>query len=150
MRKLNCRGQVFAPYRLVIGAVMGLLIMLIVVGAIDYFTNLKFDISTQQLFDGFGQAIEAHDNSIVVKEDLSLEPGSFAAVSFAEQYNIPKECIEFQSSGISSYSIPSGGKEIILNNAVYTTVYFKCGPDFAMPSECEFYCIISFGKKPSD
>jgi len=131
---------------------MALLILTMILSAITYFSALEINISERRLVEGFENALEnlvspdSTEERIVVKESLILSANTYVSRSFSTNYDIKEECIEFQSSKLSTYDVSSNRQAITIHNQVETNVYFLCIKEET--DECEVYCYISFGKKP--
>ena len=146
VKRMDERGQYFEGFRLIVEAIMALAILAIIVGAISYFEQLRIDVGVGQLEQGFFDAFEASDGSVIKKSGLEIPQMEISSAYFAKQVNLGLECVEFDSSGISNYSIFPGRHGIKINNLTKTDVFFKCQRDTL---GCDSHCTISFGKKLS-
>lgn len=146
--KLNSSGQGEMVFRMLIGVVMGLTILVTIVSMIHYFSQQEINVSEQRLYEGFQTALEnlttSESSDVVTVEDLKLREGVYSAHAFAAKTGLSAECVEMQGSNAFN---PTGiGGKVELPHLVKTTVYYKCIPQY---SDCEVYCTVSFGKKIS-
>lgn len=151
MINLNSKGQSFAVFKLLIGAIVALAILSIIVGIISYFDNIKIQISEKRMIDSLVSAANAPEQ-VVKAEKLSFNKGaSYSKKVFGNAVNISEECISFDADG-SAFDNSSGNAVIIVNNS-QADVFVKCVPstDASFNVSCtgQLSCNISFGKQLS-
>ena len=145
---LNSKGQMFAGYRLLIGAILAGLILIIIVGVIQNIDQIKFQIGETQLYEGLNSAIQIPDGATqIVKEDLSFQPNyAFSAEAFSLQSKIPAECIAISSSDSSAFNVSSNSQIIEITTSIITDVYYICEQNACPATPNQPLCEISFGK----
>ncbi|MFH1240230.1 MAG: hypothetical protein V1672_03355 [Candidatus Diapherotrites archaeon] len=140
--RINKTGQMFEGYRLIIGAIMAIMILVIILGMITYLQNIQMQISQERMYDGLKAAKKTPDGSVVVRENLIFTDGqSYSQNSFANQINLASECVTIQSKDSSAYELLATGT-LNINTYQTTNVYFKC----FMGGDCDITCVVSFGK----
>ena len=148
------KGQML-PFRMLIAVIMGLMILMIILSAIDYFSGFRMDVSQQRLKKGFASALQnislnepESKNNLTKVESLVLPKGTYTAATFAQNNAIGEECISFEApSGNSSYDVIAGGKAVKLKTDISTNVFFAC-----WASSCGDFgveCTAFFGFQPS-
>ena len=145
---MNKKGQAFAIYKLLIGAIIALLILIIIIGAINYLEGLKFDISRQRFVTGLKQAVKQPNKDVLKIENVIFKKGDFySTVSLGREMMLNeewgKECIELDAADTTAFDLESD--KITIREEIITTVYIQCRTtDCAY--DCEICCIVSFGK----
>ena len=129
---------------MLINAIIALFILVIIIGAIDYFDNLQTDISTQSLLEGFDSAVQSPNGDVILKHSLVLNEGAYTLRNFSSSSKISEECIILQSVSYTSMFLSDTGKSIVVKSTLQTDVYFQCTTENNSPA-CETQCIISFG-----
>ncbi len=156
---MNKQGQAFSAYKLLIGAIMGLAILVIIVATINYFEGQKEDIDWRIITDGFKAAVNSPNGEVLVKKDVTVRAGrNLNSRGFSEIVSIEEECIFFDARDGKGFVLGEDNKSLYAETAVKTNIYYRCalhgldpnlsgiGP--SCPSTCGQCCIISFGKKP--
>ncbi|MEK6957651.1 MAG: hypothetical protein AABW99_01590 [archaeon] len=148
---MNSSAQAFEVYRLLIGAIIALLILVIIVGAINYFDNLTIDVSRQRFFSGLSNAVDQPNGESLMIENVVFRRGeAFTSRALALQMGIGENCIEFAGSDSSGISMGDG--IVTVKEKLKTDVFVKCetnsqdNPAMAVPSGCEIACEIGFGE----
>jgi len=137
------KGQAFAPFRMLIGAIMALLILVIIIGAIDYFDGLRVTISRQRFYDGLDNAINQPNEGILVVNTLQFMKGTtFSGRILGRNANLGEDCVEFVDNSSPSMVVDSGEQLISIKETVLTDVFMRCETNVG---SCEVYCDISFG-----
>ena len=141
---LNQRGQGSDVFRLLIGAVMALAILLIVLGIVNLVGEEKFKLSRQRFFDGFSTAHDSPDGlSPVEREKLFFNKHEiFTSDSLARQFQMQPQCIQFFSEHPRASSFP-GYSGIEMLDQLNLTVVFSCesnGPN----QDCPIQCTVTF------
>ena len=152
---MNQQGQGEDVFRLLIGAVMGLAIMVIIISVINYFAALQQSVSEERLYDGFKIALEnvtkQESPDMKIEKGVRLPESTYTSQGFAAIANFNEECIEFQ--GTKSFELIGdstkefGGADAIhVKKFMELDIYYKCF-SYAVNTNCPIYCIVSFGKQ---
>ncbi len=145
---LNSKGQMFEGYRLLIGAIMAIMILVIILGMITYLQDIQLQISQERMNDGLKAAKKTPDGSVVVRDHLLIaESQSYSKKAFANQINLDAECLEIQSKDSIAYEILDTGT-LNIHTQLQTSVYFSCV--MSDDDDCDITCVVSFGKKPDN
>ncbi|MBN1941043.1 MAG: hypothetical protein JW772_02570 [Candidatus Diapherotrites archaeon] len=140
---MNSRGQHFAVFRLLIGAILGVAILVIIIGIIGFIQNWEYYVSDNILYEGLDNAVQTPNGDVVVRKNLKFPKGnSYAAGSLAANAGLEPECLEIQATDASVFALEGNNFIKMQNNAV-AHVYYQC---FMDRPECDIYCIVSFGK----
>ncbi len=147
---LNRKGQSFAGFRLLIGAVIGLFSLMIIMTALSYIDDIRQDASRTEIFVKFNDAIQIKDSTKVLKaEKVSIPGGGLSVESFSNQGAIEPECLELIAGRFPELKEIVPGKSIMISRTFETTVYFRCmSGSEAGESSCDIYCRIGIGKDP--
>ena len=146
---MNQRGQEGASFRLIIEAVMVLFILVIILGVVTQVDAWRWKISEQRLFEGFKNALNSPDGTVISVKELVLNKGSsYSTSAFSGSVTgLSRDCIEIQASNSSAFTVTS--KSVVeVNTLIQTNVFFKCLPgdsDLVGRPECHSYCYASFG-----
>ncbi len=138
------RGQAFDAYRLLIGAVMGMLILVIIVSAITYFEDLRLEVSKQRFYDGLDNAVAQPNGEKLFVDSLVLKEGErFSSSQLASYMGLEDECVLFGDSGSGAFS---GDDElVVVETYVLASMNIVCETNFDSPScSCDVCCTISF------
>ncbi|MDD5148421.1 MAG: hypothetical protein PHH08_03065 [Candidatus ainarchaeum sp.] len=142
----NESGQAFDVFRLLIGAIIGLAILVIIISIIQYLESWKVDVSKKLLADGLYNAVQTPNGEVVVRKDLTLRKGDiFSRGNFAEQSGVKWDCLELLVSNIGAFELRNDSI-IEIKQGILTTVYFQCFKKPASNPDCDPYCLVSFGK----
>ena len=167
---LNSKGQMFEGYEIIIGVIMGLLMAVIIVSAINYFAGAQQEISHKQLTEGFANALQnvlsndtiqeycviittpekrqKCESKLVVEKALKLDPAVYTGKSLSAAFpEIQPECIDFRFPVNSTYA-GLNMNMLKINKLVKTNVYFACIAGYFTKQNCPVYCIISMGEIP--
>jgi hypothetical protein len=143
---MDAKGQGTESFRLLIAAIMGLMILLIVLGIIDYFNTKKFEISMERFYGGLGTASQTPNGTLIELNELYFLPTVITRNYLAGRYNLPEECVVLDAKSSSDLVLAPSGKSISIKNVVQTNAFFRCTPQEA---GCQIYCIVSLGKRIS-
>ncbi len=149
---MNSSGQAFSVYRLLIGAIVALLMLVIVYSAINYFEGLKFRMCDSNLQGALISASNTPDGSVVVVEECAMGAGKVInARELSLLLGVPEECFTFESSRSSAFEVGPDEKFIEVRQFVSPSVYVSCDqlPTAPFPGSqnyCEFDCTVSLGK----
>ena len=143
--RMNSRGQEFAGFKLLIGAITSLLILVIIVGIITHIESLKFEISEKQLYEGLNAAVQTPDGTQIVRKDLTLQQGSlYSASALATISGLPEACISISSSRSGGFEISGTDKIMKIKTNLVADIYYKCTKSDPV---CDISCEISFGEE---
>jgi hypothetical protein len=143
--KIGQKGQESAVFKLLISAIIALSILVIIVGVISFFDNLKLEISEKRLIDAIVSAANAPGQSIVAKKLSFSEETSYSALAFARKINIEESCIEFVNS-TPTFQISADRMTVKQN--IQADVFFQCESNSGN-LQCPLFCQISFGSRIS-
>ncbi|MDD5163670.1 MAG: hypothetical protein PHD95_05695 [Candidatus ainarchaeum sp.] len=147
MKICNNKGQAFDVFKLLIGAAIGLAILIIIISIINYLETWKIDVSKKLLAEGLDNAVQTPNGEVVVRKNLTFQKGQvFSAKSLAASAGIGGDCIELQSSSISAFSL-EGGQFLELRSGILSNVFYQCFQSYLPNPDCRPYCIVSFGKE---
>jgi len=140
------KGQYFAPYRLVIGAAIGSMILLIILGVVSYFEGLKETLAYETIVSGIKSAVASPNGMVVKKPNVFIKSSTFSKKFFAEVSGLEKDCIILQApeSGVV-YLKEQPLEMIVVEKGVAINLYFKCC--MQTNAECEMKCWISFAEE---
>ena len=150
----NQKGQAFAVYRLLIGAILAIMIASFISGIYIYFEEQKAIISTRSLESAVKNAVSSPNGEVITVENLTFREGAaYTKRSFSYVAAIPAACIVFpQTRSLSAIQVSES--RISIRQQVMLNVYIKCflagaaegcaGDD--EPAD-DIACEISFGEK---
>ncbi|MCD6434003.1 MAG: hypothetical protein J7L14_00120 [Candidatus Diapherotrites archaeon] len=145
---LNSKAQASSVFRLLLGAVLGIGVLLIILTTLNYFQQQNLTMAQREFYNGFGIALQSPDGTVVKKESLGFENFTVSRYSLAKKFSIERECILFD--GLKGSSIDIQQEYITIKRGRFD-VYFKCMPGNSQTpagsSSCEIFCIVSVGKK---
>ncbi len=145
---MNQQGQEGAGFRLIVEIVLVVFILVIIFAVISQVENIQYTVSEQSLYRGFQNSLNSPDGSVIVAKDLVFAKGStYSNRAFASSVTgIGFECVELDA--IDSVAFEKYETSLIeLTTQYQTTVYYKCFPG---EDDCEYECIVSFGKDLSE
>ena len=140
----------FWPFRLLVAAIFGLAVLLIIISTINYFNTIHLRESEERLMEGLRSAINAPttpdklENGLVLKKDLSFVRGVYSVKPFSNRFNMPVDCIKFQSYRTNFEVIDEKRMNVKYAKA---DVYVECV--YQSADSCGIVCYISIGKRPS-
>ncbi|MFH1224846.1 MAG: hypothetical protein V1676_03505 [Candidatus Diapherotrites archaeon] len=131
----------FEIFRMLIGAIIALLILLIIVTSITYFSNLEIEISNQRFIDGLGKVVRQPNADTLLISGVTFPQGAaYTASSLGGIMGIDRECVLVQSQG---GAFEDGLNIVTVKQRVKADVYMKCETGSA---GCPVSCTVSFGK----
>ncbi|MBS3061442.1 MAG: hypothetical protein J4215_02560 [Candidatus Diapherotrites archaeon] len=146
---MNPKGQFFEPFNILIAAVMGLAILVIIIGLIQYFENEKFLLSKERFEKTLDRAFQTPTNEVITEPELLFRAGEqFSSVGLARRRGLEPECIELESRETESISSIQPGVVLIKQNT-QLNVYYLCSPASQCLNGCNTCCRIGFGLKPN-
>ncbi|MFH1390925.1 MAG: hypothetical protein ABIH20_01295 [Candidatus Diapherotrites archaeon] len=138
---MDSKAQAFAPFKMLIGAIMAMLILVIIIGAINYFEDLRVDVSRQRFYDGLNNAIHQPNETILQVEDAQFAEGTtFSTLGLSKKSGLDPECLEFVDTDSPTFVVED--ELITIKENVLTDVFIKCETESA---GCVIFCEISFG-----
>ena len=153
--RINQKGQAFAGYRLIIGALIAFFILLIILGAINYFESIKTRTTHDSLRSGLNAAKETPDGSIIKKKAVYFSAGSaYTKQFFSIQSGVPAACLQLIAD---KPTVKVTENSISFEQALTIDVFFRCvllGSEMEamlpfVTNECrdvsDLYCQISVG-----
>ena len=141
------KGQAFEPFKLLIGAVMALAVLVIIIGAINYFEGLSVDVSRQRFSEGLQNAVRQPNGSPLLIENLKFQrDASFSSGGIGKLIGIPEDCVSFTDPGAKVFEV-TDSKLITVHETVLTSVLVRC--DIDKPPSCRVGCEITFGDNGS-
>ncbi len=144
------RGQAFAVFKLLIGSILAMMILIIIFGAITYLDQIKIDISKERFYAALIDATNQPNGQILIVSDIYLDSTRYSRNALGAKMGIEGECIELDSIENEIFMLRSESVEITRRQL--TDVYIVCEPvddsDFGnYPDSCGFGCFISFAKE---
>tara|TARA_Y100000310_G_scaffold131592_1_gene130770 strand:+ start:633 stop:1061 length:429 start_codon:yes stop_codon:yes gene_type:complete len=138
---MDSKAQAFAPFRMLIGAVMAMLILVIIIGAIDYFDGLEITVSRQRFYDGLNNAINQPNETILQVEDAKFSEGTtFSTLGLSKISGLESECLEFVDTDSPTFLVEDD--LLTIREKVLTDVFIKCETE---NGSCVIFCELSFG-----
>lgn len=145
----------FEPFKMMIGAIMALMILVIILSAIDFFYKFRIDVSTERLYTGIRNAVEQPNGKSLVVKDLILDSGTiFTSAAIARQVGLdtgptPDACLDLVVANNSSFTSNSP-ESITVNASFQMDVYAVCSTNLLDTyCSCEVCCIVGFNKDPA-
>ncbi len=146
---MNSKGQAFTIYKILISVIFIFLILMIIISAINYFDNLRLDVSTQRVINAMKEAAKQPNGDVLKVEDVSIRRGSsFTAESLSEISGLEPDCLKFDTFDYPSVSLDTDNY-IKVSEALTTTIYIRCDSDPAECAPCTICCLFSLGKEIS-
>jgi len=142
---MNQSGQEGAGYRLIIEAIVALLILTIILGAVGWVTVFKFYLSDQMFFEGFSRALESPNGDPIVQKNLVFAGDRMYTTRVFERYQISGDCITFDAANLSALNLGESRNVIGIEKELLLDVYYRCLGQ--QQGDCETLCEVSFGKE---
>ncbi|MFH0955361.1 MAG: hypothetical protein V1777_04630 [Candidatus Micrarchaeota archaeon] len=148
LQRINQSGQ-FEPFKLLIGAVLGLLILILVLGVVESVRSVQWQLSEGRFYDGFKIALNTPTGDEVLREKLLFRKGTvFSGIGLGHNTPVGPLCITFTSydDRISTLNNNSIRKAEILFD-LQTDVIFICRTMAPDPPNCPgtIQCSVTFG-----
>lgn len=142
---LNESGQGFSVFRLLISAIMGLMILLIILGVYNYFEKIRIDLGYQTIVNGFENAVNKHDGTVILVDSAELPAGTeISSFSLSQGTGLDKDCIKITGQNSDVFSIASDNRLATMNHYAKLNIYIRCETNI---EGCEIYCTVSLNKK---
>jgi len=139
---------------MLIGAIFALLVLVIILGSINYFEQLGQDVSNSRFFTGLQNAVRQPTGRVLVVENIQFETDTqYTSSSIGRSMGLDSECVEFAPSDSSSIEINLTSVKI--KQAAVTDVFILCNnkknpESTCASSSCEICCKLSFGTALED
>lgn len=155
MPRASERGE-FEPFKMLIGAIMALVVLTIILGAIDFFGSWTVNVSTERLFTGIRNAVHQPNGNPLEIRGLAFEEGTvYTTSAIGRQVGLEAECLKFW--GPENYSSLTWDhveqKTLAVNNRFETSVYAVCNTNNSSSecaaNNCEVCCDIYFATEPA-
>jgi len=148
------RAQAEAVFRLMIDSVVGLAILLIIVGLINYFNAQIIAQSKNDFITVVKSSVSASNGSVITSSgDLTFARGFGVDGLDAQNWTqISEKCFHFVSSASEGSIKIIDDTKAEFTQTLSIKVYSKCVPDqscnpYDPENSCCMQCTISFGKK---
>ena len=90
------RAQEFEPFRMLIAAVFALAVLVIIIGAVNYFEGLRLDVSKQRFLDGLNNAVKQPNRRPLQMSGIQVQASTKrTSLEISKIVNLPEECILF-------------------------------------------------------
>lgn len=154
LSRLNEKGQEFVGFRLMIGVFIAFFILIIILGALNYFEGLKTEIVQQAMHSGINSAKSSPNGLVVKKPNVAFKSTVFTKRYFSAISGLPEECIELQGRDDGIVYVRNEGRQLVVEQDLTDNAYFRCvtcDHEDAFNSdceECEINCLVSLGVDP--
>jgi len=146
---VNAKGQAFTLYKMLISVIFIFLILMIIISAINYFENLRLDVSTQRVIKAMNEAAKQPNSDILKVEDVSIKKGTaFTAEALSEVSGLEPDCLTFDAFDYPSVELDTDNY-VRTTESLSTTIYIRCASDPAICTPCTICCLFSLGKEIS-
>jgi len=130
------KGQEFEPFRMLIAAVMALVVLMIIIGAINYFNGLRVNVSKQRFYDGLENAVRQPNGQPFKIENLQFLRGdAFSAKGLGNIMGLPEGCVSFVDKGTPAVEVGPSSATIL--QEMIGEVIAVCSPGTTCEVECE-------------
>lgn len=146
---MNSRGQMFESYRLLIGAIIALVILMMIISGINYVMDIKYRVSYERFFIGVENAAKTPNRTVVLVDNLSFAEGTIISKkAISKRFTLSEDCIEFQKPDhYGSIADVDGGYEF--KTPLVIDIYMQCKIDNSC-DRAPIRCLVSFIKKIED
>ena len=135
------KGQAFEPFKMLIGAIMALAVLVIIISAINYFEELRLNVSEQRFYDGLSNAARQPNGSPLIIEDVQFQRGdTFSSNSLGKSMGLASECVSFGQS--NSPVFEASPTSVTIRETIVANVVVTC--DVSDSDICEIECSLSF------
>ncbi len=151
--RANQKGE-FEPFNMLIGAIMALVVLVIILGAIDFFYSFKISVSTEKFYNGLKNAVEQpNGKTLEIKGLLFDEETVFSSSAISRQIGLTgPQCLEFEGPDNSqSIIVSSDNRTVQLKNSLEIDAFVQCFTNTmgVCESTCEVCCVVGFNIVPS-
>jgi hypothetical protein len=143
-------AQSGAVFRLMVDAIIGLVILMMIISALNYFNGLRIEVSKAEFAALIKSAVSAPNGKVVPSGSLIFSQGEmYDATTLSAMTGYSATAFTFQTN-LGSAEIGSGN-HITFTQPVECKVYARCIATGAKctegDTECsEIECLVSFGK----
>lgn len=146
---LNGSGQMFAGFRLILGALIAFFILIIIFGALTQFERIKSEIAFDALTSGLNSAKASPNGDIIKKPNIFFSEATFTKRFFFLKSGVKEECLELVVE--ESPLIHLLDEETIkIEGQLYSDAFFSCAlcspPALKICRQCQMLCWVSLGK----
>ncbi len=145
----NEKGIETIGFEIIVGVTIAFFILLIVLGAINYFEGLRYQVSSQLFVDGLKAAINSPNGKIVEKSNIGLKAGKYSTRFLSLQTGLQEKCLRFKPASSKNVEVSSDSSLVELKQDFTSKVYYRCFTkgfeDSFEPFDCEISCYISIG-----
>lgn len=138
------RAQSGAVFRLLVEAIMGLVILAIIVGAISYMEQFRHEVSQKKLFDAIRNATKSPNGDIIPAEDLVLREQTLSKRLFENETGVPADCFDLRAVGGEGSAFKLHDNSVEIKMITTTDVYASCIA--VSEPDCNMQCVVSFGE----
>ncbi len=147
------KAQSGAVFRLLIDSIIGIAILMIVLGAMANFYDMRLKTSAEEFKSLVKNAVDSPNGAVVESGALVFnEGGGFSQATLSSTTGIDASCFTFQSE-LSRVDV-GGGIYLKFSGNVETKVYARCIPEensraceAGEEGCCNIKCFISLGKR---
>ncbi|HLC36769.1 MAG TPA: hypothetical protein VJK05_04150 [archaeon] len=144
---MNSKGQEFAGYKMMIGAIIALFVLIIIVSAVSYFDELRTTISSNLILDGVKAAYKSPNGDVIKKTNVTFKEGSYSKRFFGASIELDEQCIELKAARISGIELSSNESAVIVKANLVNDFYAKCLQGAECKSSCKTCCTFSIGEE---
>lgn len=148
LRQINQSGQ-FEPFKLLIGAVLGLLILVLVLGVVESVRSVQWQLSEGRFSDGFKIALNTPTGDEVLREKLLFRKGTvFSGTGLGHNTPVDPLCILFISNDPDRITVTNNAtvhKAEIISD-LQTDVIFICQTPVGGCGTGKIQCSVTFGR----
>lgn len=128
MPSMGSRGQSFAPFEMLIGAILALTLLVIIIGAINYFDDKRVEVGRQKLEIGLSNAVSQANGTPLQVKGIMLKRGTaLAGKDAANIMGIAQECVDFDVGKASGLQYSDGLVEV--KEAIVANLTITCSTD---------------------
>ena len=145
-RILNRAGQ-FEPFKLLIGAVLGLLILVLVLGVIESVRTTQWQLSQGRFNDGFEIALKTPTGDRVIREKMLFRKGTiFSGIGLVHGTPVDPLCVFFyENDGRVETSNTSAFSKATVLADMQVDVEFMCQSNQCATGN-KTRCTVTFGR----
>lgn len=156
-RRTPCRSRFqsgeFEPFKMLIGAIMALLVLVIILSAIEFFENFQVTISTERFYTGLSTAVKQPNGKTLKMENLQFAPNTILTTSsVSRSVGLSEECLEFVAPQNRSSIISNNPSSIHVTTQLELDAFAVCYTNEfnEFPDTCQVGCRVGFGVEPEN
>lgn len=140
----------FEPFKMLIGAIMALVVLVIILAAIEFFYSFQVSVSAERFYTSIRNAIEQPNGKTLEIKTLRFESGTvFTSGSLGRQIGLEAQCLLFDSRSTNS-GIIAGTESVQIASSIELDAFAVCRTNVLDPScSCQVCCEIGFNVDPS-